>query len=281
MKRKLFPIGLMITVVMLVTTACAVVDDVKNVAETVDEGSSLLQDLNENRTGKYLESGIAGLVNQTAGYQAVIHLQEGTGDAAGTFSSTTRDVTINMQVDGQNDGYADLVTGEQTYSFFVDGNPGTTAGSNVYRVDQGRYVCVNELQEAQLLRGGISGVFDQYALETTGLQLLTVAKKQGDETVAGRTATHYTIEPRIKEALEVLKSFDSGELRDRVNQAGQFELSGDLYIDQETETLLGFHSRYFQTETQHLFNLSFDVIQWGGVPDLPEPTPDLIDVPCS
>jgi hypothetical protein len=271
-----------IVLLLLTSMACQLSNDVKNAVDTVDQASALLREISDKGTWRYVTKGLDVLKNQTEGYQATVQFQEGPGTPATGYSGTlSRDVTVALQVDGQNDMLANVTTGGQTQQFFVDGIAAdATMQSNVYLLQNGRYACVSDAPEAQIIRNGIDGVFAEYGDEAAGLELLSIAEYDDDVDVAGRTTNHYQLESRINEALDLLDKFDSGELRSKVEAAGQFELSGDLYIDQETEALMRLNATYAQVDTQRLVTFGFEITQWGGIPDIPDPTADLIDRPC-
>jgi hypothetical protein len=271
-----------IVLLLLTTMACQLSNDVKNAVDTVDQASALLREISDKGTWRYVTKGLDVLKNQTEGYQATVQFQEGPGTPTTGYSGTlSRDVMVALQVDGQNDMLTNVTTGGQTQQFFVDGMAANAATqSNVYLLQNGRYTCVSDAPEAQIIRNGIDGVFAEYGDEAAGLELLSIAEYDDDVDVAGRTTSHYQLESRINEALDLLDKFDSGELRSKVEAAGQFELSGDLYIDQETEALMRLNATYAQVDTQRLVTFGFEITQWGGIPDIPDPTADLIDRPC-
>lgn len=274
-----YRIGVVVGLMAVASMACSIVDDVSDtvdsvneVVDSVDQAVSLLEDIENNGSWETISTGLDALVNQDQGYLADMRFEESRS------GSVTRSAAFAMQVDGQNDILAVLNGGTQ---FFVDGNPAAAAQSNVYRIDNGRYTCVNDSEEARLIRSGVNGVFTEYSLIATGVQLLSVVDEVGDDTVAGRDVTHYTLESKIDEALEILKKFNNPDLQAKIAQAGSFELTGDLYVDKSTEAILRFNSTYAQTDQSHRIDLSFNVTQWGGVADIAEPTPDQIALPCA
>jgi hypothetical protein len=273
------PSYLLVGVALVIAAlGCGLVDDVRDVVESVDEAVALLEEIEESGTWEYVGNGLDGLENES--YVAVTMLQEGSVTAEGGFTGDlSQDVTITLQVDDQGDAVAEVLVDGETREFLVD-----AAGedqTHVYRIAAGRYRCVSNDDEGRLLRDGVSGAFEEYALEAAGVQLLSTAEEVGEETIAGRTVTHYELESKVPEAIEILKKFDNDDLQAKINEAGQFELSGDLYIDKETDALLRFDSVYHNSDTQRRLEFTFEVTQWGGVADIPDPAAELIDEACS
>jgi len=132
-----------------------------------------------------------------------------------------------------------------------------------------------------LLRQGLSGYFDEFGLEAKGVQMLAVADEVEDEAaVAGRAATHFRLESRIQEALDILRRFDNAELQQKIDEAGTFSLTGDLYTDEATGALLKLESVYHNTDHLRRVAMSFEVTQWGGIAPIAAPAPESIVQPC-
>jgi hypothetical protein len=140
---------------------------------------------------------------------------------------------------------------------------------------------VRDGDEDRLLRDGVSSAFEEYSIEATGIHLLSVANEVGDETLAGRAATHYELVSKLPEALEILTKLDSQDLQAKIAEAGTFDLSGDLYVDQQTDAILRFDSVYVQMDKQRRMEFTFAITQWGGMPDIPEPGAGQIAVACT
>jgi len=273
--------NLLITLMLLltVTLGCSLTDDVKEAVETVDDAGALLQEINDSGTWQKISGGLEQLSEQRQGYAATAVLQEGAADASGTFTGTlARDTTINLQADTENDILVDVVKPSGTKTYFVENS--SSGDTQVYEVTNGRYSCASESEEGQQVQWGIEGLFDEYALAATGVQLLSVAKESGEVTVAGREATHYVLESRIPKAKEILEKFDNAELRKRLEEAGNFTITGSIDIDKDTEAMLRFASDYQNPDQQRRMTFNFEITQWGGVSDIPRPTPDQIEVAC-
>lgn len=270
---------LALIVLLTVTLGCSLTDDVKEAVETVDDAVALLQEINDSGTWQKISSGLEQLSEQRQGYMAVAVLQEGAIDATGTFTgSLSRDTTINLQADTENDILVDVVRPSGTTTYFVENS--SSGNTRVYQVADGRYSCASDTEEGQQVQKGIEGLFDEYALAATGVQLLSVAKESGEVTVADRSATHYVLESRIPKAKEILDKFDNAELRKRLEEAGNFTITGSIDIDKDTDAMLRFASDYQNPDQQRRMTFNFEVTQWGGVNDIPRPTPEQIDVPC-
>lgn len=263
--------------------ACGLVDDIRSVVETVDEAVKLLQELDDQSAWERVSNSLDTLAQQADGYAATLRLQEGPGDAAGTgFSGAlSRDVVVTMQVDGANNALAQLQSGGAAQNYYVQARGADARNGDVYRVENGQFVCVSDSPEARLLRDGLSGYFDEFGLEAKGVQMLAVATKVDDEAViAGRQADHYRLESRIPQAIEILRKFDNAELKRKLDEAGTFTLSGDLYTDETTGGLLKLESIYHNTDHAQRVVLTFEVTQWGGIAPIAPPAPEAIVQPC-
>lgn len=263
--------------------ACGLVDDIRSVVETVDEAVKLLQELDDQSAWERVSNSLDTLAQQADGYAATLRLQEGPGDAAGTgFSGAlSRDVVVTMQVDGANNALAQLQSGGAAQNYYVQARGADARNGDVYRVENGQFVCVSDSPEARLLRDGLSGYFDEFGLEAKGVQMLAVATKVDDEAViAGRAADHYRLESRIPQAIEILRKFDNAELKRKLDEAGTFTLSGDLYTDETTGGLLKLESIYHNTDHAQRVVLTFEVTQWGGIAPIAPPAPEAIVQPC-
>lgn len=264
--------------------ACGLVDDIRGVVETVDEAVKLLQELSDQSAWERVSNSLDALAQQADGYAATLRLQEGPGDAAGTgFSGAlSRDVVVMMQVDGANNALAQLQSGGgAAQNYYVRAQDADARSGDVYRVENGQFVCVSDSAEARLLRDGLSGYFDEYGLEAKGVQMLAVAAEVKDDAlIAGRPADHYALESRIPQALAILKKFDNAELKRKIDEAGTFTLAGDLYADEATGALLRLESIYHNTDHAQRVVMTFDVTQWGGIAPIAPPAPEAIVQPC-
>lgn len=282
--RSKWALTLVAGALLMAGLACGFVDDIRSVVETVDEAVKLLQELDKDSAWERVSDSLDTLAQQSDGYAATMRLQDGPGDAAGTgFSGALgRDVLISMQVDGANNALAQVQTGGGVaQNFYVQAHGADARDGAVYRVDNGQFVCVSDSEEARLLRQGLSGYFDEFGLEAKGVQMLAVADEVEDEAaVAGRAATHFRLESRIQEALDILRRFDNAELQQKIDEAGTFSLTGDLYTDEATGALLKLESVYHNTDHLRRVAMSFEVTQWGGIAPIAAPAPDAIVQPC-
>lgn len=263
--------------------ACGFVDDVRSVVETVDEAVKLLQELNDNSAWERVSDSLDTLAQQNDGYAATLRLQDGPGDTAGVgfAGAPARDVIVSMQVDGANNALAQLQTGGGVHNYYVQARGADARNGAVYRVENGQFFCVSDSEEARLLRQGLSGFFDEFGLEAKGVQMLAVAREVEDQAViAGRTARHFALESKIPEALDILKKFNNAELKTKIEQAGTFTLTGDLYTDEATGALLKLESVYHNTDHQQRVIMTFEVVQWGGIAPIAAPAPEAIVQPC-
>lgn len=285
MHRPKWALTLVAAALLLAGLACGFVDDIRSVVETVDEAVKLLQELDNQSAWEHVSDGLDTLAQQTEGYAATLRLQDGPGDAAGTgFSGAlARDVVVTMQVDAANNALAQIqANGGATQNYYVEARGADARNGAVYRMDgNGQFVCVSDSEEARLLRDGLSGYFDEYGLEAKGIQMLAVAQEVEEDTaIAGRAATHYRLESRIQEALDILRRFDNAELQQKIDEAGTFTLTGDLYTDEATGALLKLESVYHNTDHLQRVVMSFEVTQWGGIAPIAPPSPGSIAQAC-
>lgn len=285
MHRPKWALTLVAAALLLAGLACGFVDDIRSVVETVDEAVKLLQELDNQSAWEHVSDGLDTLAQQTEGYAATLRLQDGPGDAAGTgFSGAlARDVVVTMQVDAANNALAQIqANGGATQNYYVEARGADARNGAVYRMNgNGQFVCVSDSEEARLLRDGLSGYFDEYGLEAKGIQMLAVAQEvEEDAAIAGRAATHYRLESRIQEALDILRRFDNAELQQKIDEAGTFTLTGDLYTDEATGALLKLESVYHNTDHLQRVVMSFEVTQWGGIAPIAAPAPESIVQPC-
>lgn len=274
-------LGVMICFLLAAVLACGLTDDVQDVVDTVDEGVDLLQEIDDSGTWTYLTDGLDALADQ-AGYAAVVRLQAGPVDEAGGWAGARDDdVTVSFKVDSDRDVLVMVIKNDRLWEYFIDTSGDSTGETTrVYQIEDGRYACLDSGDDLRLL--SLDSLFEDYAGQAVGAQLLSVAKEVEDEeaAVAGRTATHYTLESRVPEALEMIKKLDNQDLQARLDQAGLFEFSGNLYLDEDTGALLRFDSLYHDITGQRRVDFAFEVTQWGGVTDLPDPAPDAITSAC-
>jgi len=263
---------------LLTVPGCAAVDDVRDVAGTVDEAVTVLQDLERNGAWDAISRGLDGLAAHDAGYAAVLTVQAGAAGPDGAFDGDPeQDVTIRWLVDGEGEARAEVSAVGPAETYFVAGDPASPDAAAVYRLDGDEAACATEGEAVPLLRAGLWGLFGGEGPEAAGLQRLAVATDAGEASVAGRAGTEYRLEPRIEQALAVVRAFDDPELAARLEDAGRFELSGSLVLDAETDALLRFDSDYRQVDAGRRVVTAFEVTQWGDVPDVPTPA---IAVPC-
>lgn len=284
MRQPMWRLMLVAGALLAAGLACGFVDDIRGVAETVDEAVKLLQELDDQSAWEQVSGSLDTLAQQTDGYAATLRLQDGSGDATGArFAGTpSRDVVAAMQVDGSNNALAQVQTGGgMVQNFYVQARGTDARNGAVYRVENGQFVCVSDSEEARLLRQALSGSFDEFGLEAKGVQALAVAEEVKEEAlVAGRPATHYRLESRIQEALDILRQFDNDELRQKIDAAGTFTLTGDLYTDEATGALLKLEGVYHNTDHLRRTVMSFEVTQWGGIAPIAPPAPEMIAQPC-
>ena len=275
MKRTLWA-ALLVLLAAAAAAGCSAIDDVRSASDTVDQAVDLLDAIEQRGAWDAVADGLDALNSQTAGYQATIHIQAGPVDEAGEFAGAlSENVTIELQVDAQRAVLAGVTTDGARRTFYVEPPFGA---SNVYENVGGDYVCANDA--APLLRAGLDGIFETYGVAATGVRLLSVANEvDGDVSVAGRSATRYELESKVPDAIAILQKFGNPELQTRLDQAGDFKLSGGLYLDEETGALLAFASDYADRANGERALFSFEIAQWDDIPPISPPAAGIAQ-PC-
>ena len=266
-----------LSLLALAASACGSTDDVRDRVERVDEAVGLLQAIDTDGAWQTVTAAMRvefGLTAEQFG-------PAGPAAAPGEFDGEpARDISIEMQVDSAGSAQLRVTTSEHSAEYYLAASDSDQPGS-LYRVEDGRYSCANEAgSESLLIRSWIGSGFAEYALGQAGTQLLSVVSEDGEEAVAGRSATRYTLESKVPEALDILEAYDDDARPAALDAPESPDLAGDLALDDETGALLRFDSTYYHAEQAYGQTLSFAVTQWGGVPDLPPPAADAIETPC-
>ncbi|MBN1679653.1 MAG: hypothetical protein JW966_05130 [Anaerolineae bacterium] len=265
--HKLWHVVVVTLIIALFGSGCGLVDDTRDTVDTVDEAVDLLQDVDKNGVWTTLADGLEALGDQEAGFLAAILLEEGAAGAGGAFEGVPdRQVTVLLQVDGDGDMLADVSDGEQQAAqYYVEAGTAPDVERRVYRVETGGFHCLTtDDPQHVLLSGGLTGLFEAGRVTATGIQLLVVADKNDDDSpVLDRDATHYDLVSRVPDALDVLAKTDNDELKAAVRAVDQFDLSGEITLDDETGALLRYDSSYAEVESGHLTVFRFEITRWS------------------
>lgn len=274
--------GVITALLAFTLLSCGSLDGLKDTVNTVDEAVALLQDIDASGTWETIADGLDELRDQKQGYSAVVQLREGAMDASGNLELPLKtDTILEIQADPAGNALLKMAQGAQVVTYFIEGYRSPSNTTRVYEVDNGQYSCVKGGEQDIQLRGGLNGVFERYALLAAGAQLLSVAEAQDEDSrIVERDATHYELESKVPDALKILEKIDNQELRQKIEQAGPFKLSGSLDIDQETGALMHFESVYDNLADQRRSEFSLEITQWGDVPNLPLPTQEQIALAC-
>lgn len=261
--------------------ACGTLSNAQNTVSTVNEAVALLQELDKNGTWERVSKGLDALKDQKQGYTATLSLKEGQVSSAGNFQDPLKiNITLDVQMDAAGNARLGVVQNNQSGEYFIEGFRGSPKNMRMYQITNGNYSCMKNGDVYQLLSGGLSGIFQQYAFLAAGSQLLSVAQEKGDAVIAGRDVTHYELESKVPDAVKVLEKIKNQELQQKVSAAGHFTLAGSLDIDQKMDGLLRFQSTYSDLDHQSRSEFVFEITRWGSVPDLPLPTADQIVNAC-
>jgi hypothetical protein len=277
------PARLLVLMIMLAVPAmaCGVLNDAKDVVETVDAAVNLLQEIEKSGTWEYISDGLQGLEDQDQGYTATVHLRDGSVNSDRQFESPLKmDVVVDIQVDADGDMLLLVDEGSEKRQYFIEHSADDSSPTHVYRIEDGRYNCVKTGEDDSVFDTGLDGIFEQYAGLAVGAQFLSVAKENGDGKIVERDVKEYELESKVAEALKILEKIDSPELKEKIAESGEFALSGSLAIDKKTGALMQFISTYDDLDDQRRTEFTFEITQWGDVSDIPAPTADQITTAC-
>lgn len=255
----------------VIVAACGSLDESREVVDTVDEAVSLLQAVENNSAWDTITDGLDDLDSQPGGYTAMVSLRRGVPDGAGNFDGIPdQDFIINLIVDKDGDVLLSVITGEETTDYLLDTADDPAVPPHVYRLTEDQGYCVPGDAERTRWGAGLRGIFAEYDVQARGVRLLAVVvKKDSDDKIVGRDVTRYDLESKLPEALAVLERLDSADLQSLLDQVGVFELSGALYLDQDTQALMRFSSVY--EDAGERLEFSFDITGWGEVDDITAP----------
>ncbi len=256
--------------------ACTVYDDAADTAETVDDAVELLQDIEKYGTWGVIDDRLVTLNDQGVGYQAQVTVQISAPDELAT------ELTLTLTVDRDHHARLQLVGSESAGNYLILGYEPEATERHIYQITDDGYTCLTDDQIPDILQAGVDSIFATYAIQAVGMQVLSVVERTDDDvTIAERTAIHYELASRLDEAAHILSQLENVALRDAVEAAGQFDMTGNLYLDEDTLALVGFDMRYEQLETQQRLDFSFMITQWDDVPALAIPAESDVIVGCS
>lgn len=271
--HRMTPSILVLVLLAALVAGCGVESDS---VETVDDAVTLLQDVERDGLWVTSRDGLDALAEQD-GYVATLQLDYTMQDATDLSPAS---IELTLEVDADGDARYALGSDEENTRFFQFTHPSASADdtadfTGVYREDEGRYTCAaDEIQ--RLLAQGVPGIFEMVQFDALAARTLAVVEADGDSTIAGRDANHYTIETRREDALAILERTDHRALREEIEEMAPFELSGTLDLDDASGALLHLDSTYTSTNDDQRLSLAFNVTQWGDVPDIQLPSPDNI-----
>ena len=284
-RHTLLMIGLCL--ISSILTSCGLYDDAADTADTVDAAVTLLQDLDDLNVWETVSDRLVTLSDQT-GYRATITLQSGAIDTSGKLIIPLEtDISLDVQVDDNTNARITITESDQTRTYLVLGYDIDAEQTHIYRAEDDGYMCVSgaedDGEDFNLIQGGIHKVFDIYGIEAIGMQTLAIVDRTDNEdaTIVDRKAIEYDLVSKVEDALDIAAKFDNSDLRAALDEAGQFELSGDLYLDDETLALLRVTSFYTDLTTQHAYNLTFEITQWGAITDITPPSDTEIITACN
>jgi hypothetical protein len=274
---KIKPILILPAILLMSSLAC-IVSDVKDAVDTVSKAVTLLQEIDESGTWKYIGDGVDA-IDKADGFAANIQITEGTSDSTGQ-NITTTDTSIRWAISSDAEGDATITTvrDDETTDYVVI-NKGENP-SEIYLVtDAGNYEC-QAGDDGNIFATDIGDAFAQYSALAVGVQVMSVANEDGKETVNGFSTTKYTLESKLEEAIEIMKDFPSDELQKELEDVPDFYINGTLYIDNTTKALVRFEAQYADLDQSKGNQFTFDMTELGNQPDV-SVDPAKVTVPCT
>lgn len=261
---------LALAIVTALLSACGINAET---TDNVNDAVKLLQAIDDNGTWAMLSDAL-DLLDDQDGYLANVTVDTGVIDAEGSVSAPPEHtMTIAMRVGA--DGIAQYIVrdGDNTQQVLVMPPDDDDSTLIVYLVDEGALTCA-DAGIAEMLRDGPLSIVNSAALELASMGTLSVVEEEGESTRIEREATHYTITSRMDDALAILDATDNSALRQQVEQAGGFSISGTLDIDDSTGALLAFESMTSAADSGQWTRVRFEVTQWADVPAIDLSTGD-------
>lgn len=265
---------------LLALVNCNSVDETRSETRTVDKAVALLQDIEDHGAWQTITDGLESLDDESPGYQAEFSVQCAASD---TNSDDTKQVSFFFEADSEgNRQITAAVDAEESRYLVVKAGNDSTDAPTVYRLDDGGlYVCAESDPLVASIKDGMIGVFAEQSVMAAGIHALSVAHSTDDEvTIVQRDATRYELESMLPDALEIVQLLDDAQLQARLDSAGSFEQTGDLFLDDETGALLGYHSEYYDLSTGQRCLFDFQITRWGDIDPILPPDPANIAEPC-
>lgn len=262
----------------ILLSACGVDSDS---VTTVDSAVTLLQDLDNSGVWTKLSDGF-DVLDDYDGYLALATLHTGLLDAEGNITTEPDQIiTIAIHVDADGAAQYTITQAEQAQQVITlptnsasDASDTSTPFLIVEKTDDG-YICADQATTA-LFAVGPQSMFEAYGVKRASLATLSVANEDGESILIERETTHYQIESRLADALDILDDTGNDTLREQVQQADGYSLTGTFDLDNDSGALLYFEGTHSDSTAQNWGTLVFEVTQWGDVPTLEFPSDDLL-----
>lgn len=258
---------LALAIVAALLSACKINTET---TDTVNDAVKLLQAIDDNGTWAVLGDAL-DLLDDQDGYLANATIETGVLNAEGHVSAPPEHtLAIAMRVDADGIAQYNVQDGDAAQRVLVTPPRDDDSTPTVYLVAEGALTCA-DAAIAALLRDGPLSILNSAALELASMKTLSVVEEESESTFIARETTHYTFASRLDDALAILDATDNAALRQQIEQAGNFTLSGTLDIDDSTGALLVFESTISAADTGQWTRVRFEVTQWADVPaiDLP------------
>ena len=271
--------GWVSALLVMFLAGCAAFEETRETASTVDDAVALMQAVDERGAAARASAALDDLVAAGAGYEATVLGRQGRLNADGAAdTAAASEWRYSLRVDTEGDLLAEYTGGEATATYVVAGDE--PAPAPVYRVAADGYNCASDDPAAVGLRAGLAGLIAAHDALTAGTRTLAVIAEPLEVTVASREATQYTFVSRVPDALQILDEYDDNVLEQAIAVAETVTFAGTVVIDDATGALLRLFSTTLLRDEGQWIEFSFELTQWGNVPDVARPDAAQMAVPC-
>jgi hypothetical protein len=266
-------ISILLSLLVLPALAC-IISDIQDTVETLSKAAELLQEIDESGTWTYISEGTEQL-SQSDGYVATVNATQGSVNATGdTITEVTETLLWEITQDADDDSMITVTRDGETRNYLMVDNES-------YILEDGQYRCLQGGDyDEDVFATGASEVFREYSATAIGVQLMSVAERDGDETINDFDTEKYNLVSKLQEAIDILAELPSDELRQELNQTGDFYVNGSLNIDKASRALIRFNAQYADLEKMEGTDFTFEVSQLGGIPDITKPDASQISEAC-
>lgn len=254
----------LLVLLVLASAACSTISTTRDQVDAVNQAVAVIQAVDDRSAWERIAAAADDLSAVRAGYLATASLR-----ASDTL------LTWQWQVDSDGDQQLDIITDSALRSYLLPGQ-----SDAAFQVVAESQLCAVDAVIASSLRAGVKGLLELADFQATSEQVLAVLEKPQDVVIAGRSATRYTLTPRLPDAVEVLDAYDDPRALDVRAVAQTKHFSGHAALEDDTGALLELSLIIEYSTQQTQTELHFELTQWGGVTDIPHPAETVTIAPC-